>query len=236
MAQLIPLVTRDPALVRAAQALRHDVFVAEWGARPGPPGLETDDFDADADHLVLRDSARPDLGIVATTRIARGARYTQREFEMGPLMRSRRPLAEMGRTCLHPAYRGGTAAFTLLRAALDHVALLGAEVVVGAASFPGADPQMHLPALRRLTQEALAPPALRPVASGPNAIEIAGEAPRSAMQGVPALIKSYIRAGAWVGQGAWRDPAFNTVDICVVLDLDRLRLPPLPQARVPARA
>lgn len=236
MAHLVPVITRDPDLVRAAQGLRHDVFVAEQGARPGPGGLEVDAFDGGADHLVLQDAARPDLGVVATTRIARGARYTAREFDMGALLRSDRPLAEMGRTCLHPDYRGGSAAFALMQAALDHVSTLGAEILVGTASFPGAHPEPHLPALRRLALEALAPPAFRPVATGPHAITIAGAAPRAAMQGVPSLIKSYIRAGAWVGEGAWCDRAFNTVDICIVLDLARLRLPQVPAVRILAQA
>ncbi|MEM8824605.1 MAG: GNAT family N-acyltransferase [Pseudomonadota bacterium] len=233
--RLIPTVTREPDLLRQAQALRHRVFVEERGAMPGANGLEADRFDRRADHVILRDGARPDLGVVATTRIAVGAAYTGREFDMAVLERSGRPLAEMGRTCLHPEYRGGVAAFALLRAALEHLADLGVEVLVGTASFPGADPSAHMPALRRLAAEALAPPELRPVAIGANAIRVTGVAPKAAMRGVPALIKSYVRAGAWVGEGAWRDRAFNTVDICMVLDLARLRLPPVPLARVPAR-
>ncbi|MEM7489614.1 MAG: GNAT family N-acyltransferase [Pseudomonadota bacterium] len=234
--RLIPTVTRDPDLLRAAQALRHRVFVEEGGAAGGPDGLEADPFDAAADHLVLRDPMRAWPGIVATTRLARGTAYTETEFDMGPLRRSGRPLAEMGRTCLHPDHRGGLAAFALLRAALDHMAGQGAEVVVGTASLPGADPAAHLPALRRLMAEALAPAPFRPVARGPNAIRVTGAAPRSAMRRVPAHLKSYLRAGAWVGQDAWLDRAFNTVDVCVVLDLARLRLPRLPAARIPADA
>jgi hypothetical protein len=30
-----------------------------------------------------------------------------------------------------------------------------------------------------------------------------------------------------VGEGAWVDRTFNTVDVCLVMDLDRLRLPAL---------
>ena len=35
---------------------------------------------------------------------------------------------------------------------------------------------------------------------------------------VPALIKAYLRLGGFVGQGAWIDTAFNTTDVCLILD------------------
>ena len=35
---------------------------------------------------------------------------------------------------------------------------------------------------------------------------------------VPALIKAYLRLGGVIGDGAYVDHAFNTTDICLVLD------------------
>jgi hypothetical protein len=92
-----------------------------------------------------------------------------------------------------------------------------------------------MPALRRLREIALAPPAFRPVARGAQAVAVTGTAPPDAMRGVPALIKGYVRAGAWVGDGAWIDAAFNTVDICIVTDLARLTLPAALRDARPAR-
>ena len=43
-----------------------------------------------------------------------------------------------------------------------------------------------------------------------------------AMRGVPALIKAYLRLGGVVGDGAFVDEAFNTTDVCLVLDTARL--------------
>ena len=34
---------------------------------------------------------------------------------------------------------------------------------------------------------------------------------------LPPLIKAYIRAGAWVGQGAIVDKKFNTTDVLIIL-------------------
>ena len=39
-----------------------------------------------------------------------------------------------------------------------------------------------------------------------------------AMAGIPALIKAYLRLGGCVSDGAWVDHAFNTVDVCLVMD------------------
>ena len=44
----------------------------------------------------------------------------------------------------------------------------------------------------------------------------------AAMRAVPALIKGYLRLGGFVGDGAFVDHAFNTTDVCLVLDVDRM--------------
>lgn len=223
---LTMFLTRDAADIRAAQRLRYDVFVDEMGATPGgTAGLDADAFDAVSDHILLTDPAHPDRGVIATLRVGWTTDYTAREFDLGALKHSGRSLAEAGRACLHPAYRGGLAGVMLFRGLIDLLNARGVALAVGTASFPGADAARHLPALRRLHQEALAPPDLRPVARGPQALRVEGTAPRSAMAGVPALIKSYLRAGAWVGDGAFVDRDFNTVDVCMVMDMTRLKLP-----------
>jgi len=43
-----------------------------------------------------------------------------------------------------------------------------------------------------------------------------------AMRAVPALIKAYIRLGGFVGEGAFIDLAFNTTDVCVIVDIARV--------------
>lgn len=224
---LVLTTSRMPGDVAAARALRHRVFVEEMGAAPGGSGIEGDAFDGDCDHLVLRDRARPSAGAVATLRLAPGTRYTAQEFDLAPLLRSGRRVAEAGRACLHPDYRGGAAGIALFSGLLQEARRRGIEILLGTASFPGADVDRHLPALRRLRQEALAPPPLRPRAIGPSAIDTRGPAPSAAMRGVPSLIKTYLRAGAKVGEGAWLDRRFNTVDVCIVLDMSEVRVHPL---------
>ena len=44
----------------------------------------------------------------------------------------------------------------------------------------------------------------------------------AAMRAVPPLIKSYLRLGGFVGDGAFVDHAFNTTDVCLVMDTARM--------------
>jgi putative hemolysin len=44
----------------------------------------------------------------------------------------------------------------------------------------------------------------------------------AAMRAVPALIKGYLRLGGCVGEGAFVDHAFNTTDICLVMETARI--------------
>lgn len=211
-------VARDPDTIAAAQALRRLVF--RGGAAP-----DVDHLDDLCDHVVLRDDDDPRQGVIGAMRVARGTGYTSREFDVSGLVSSGRCVAEIGRTCLHPDWRGGIGAAVLFEAALDRLRGIGAEIVCGVASFPGADPVRHMPALSALRDRALAPAGIRPVAWGPQAVPIEGGVRASAMRDVPALIKAYLRAGAWVGEGAWVDRHLDTVDVCIVLDLDRMCLP-----------
>jgi len=212
-------ITRD---ARAACALRHAVFTGEMGV---PEAVERDGFDAGCEHAILRDPARPDLGAVGAARLAPGTGYTGREFDTRRLHATGRPIVEVGRTCLHPAYRGSAAGLILFRGVAARLAQRGTGYLVGTASLPGADPVAHLGVLRALRAAALAPPDLCPVAFGPQALVVAGPPPPEGMRAVPPLIKSYLRAGAWIGDGGWIDGAFGCVDICLLLDMTRLRLP-----------
>ena len=203
-----------------ALALRRAVFEGEMGAAG-----DADAFDARAEHLVLRDLGQGGAPVVGTLRMLPGAAYTEREFDLAPLHADPRPLAEVGRVCLAPDQRGGPAGLLLLTAALQRLAERGVGLVVGTGSFAGADAAPHMPALRALRDAALAPPALRPRPRGPEAIAVEGAGDPCDMRAVPPLLKTYLRAGALVGEGAWCDRAFDTVDVCLVLEMDRLRLP-----------
>lgn len=232
---------RDARDLRAAQRLRYRVFVEELGA-DGPlvdhaARLERDDFDEIFDHLLLIDTRLdPEtlehvVGVyrlLPSDRLAGGGRfYSEGEYDLTPLRESGRKLLELGRSCVHPDYRGGTGMFHLWNALADYVLERGIEVLFGVASFHGTDIAALTPSLAYLQHHHLAPPGLRVVARGaghqrmdllpPEALDR-----KAAMAATPALIKAYLRLGGFVGEGAFIDRDFNTTDVCLVMDTERM--------------
>ena len=231
----------DARDLAAAQRLRYAVFVEELGG-DGPlvdheARLERDAFDPLFDHLLLidtrRDAAALDdvVGVyrlLPGTRIGPGQRfYSETEYDLAVLKTSGRRLLELGRSCVHPQYRGGTAMVHLWNALAAYVLERGVEVLFGVASFHGTDMTALAAPLSYLHHAHLAPPELRVRAQPDRFQPMDLIAPdridrRAAMVATPALIKAYLRLGGCVGYGAWIDHAFNTTDVCLVMDTARM--------------
>lgn len=228
-----------PADIAAVQRLRYRVFVQECGA-DGPQvdhlaQREADMFDAHFDHLLLIDPARPvEDRVVGTYRMMTRAQaeraggfYSAAEYDLTRLTDGKASILELGRSCLHPDYRGGTALLHLWRGVGDYVATEAIDILFGVASFPGTTPGRHAQSLSLLHQMHLAPQHLRVTARGEGATPMDLVPPekldrRAAMVGMPALIKAYLRLGGVVGDGAYVDRAFNTTDVCLILQADLL--------------
>lgn len=234
------LATEEADLI-AAERLRYRVFVEELGA-DGPhvdhiAKRERDRFDDHFQHLVLVDETCDPAGgdhVVGVYRLLddtgaaeAGQFYSEDEYDLTPLRQTNRPLLELGRSCLDAGYRGGTGMHKLWTALADYVAERRIGILFGVASFHGTDPMAIASSLSLLHDRHLAPDDIRVRARDdsfqrmdlidPDKIDRA-----SAMRDVPALIKAYLRIGGTVGQGAYIDRAFNTIDVCLVLDTDRM--------------
>ena len=230
---------RSEADLRAAARLRYEVFVEELGG-DGPlvdheARLERDRFDPDCDHLILTDSRRDgDDEVVGVYRLIRddmadriGQFYSEDEYDLSPLRQSGRRLLELGRSCLHRDYRGGTAMFHLWTGLADYVRAHEIELLFGVASFHGTDAEALALPLSYLHHRHLAPEPLRVRARDgrfqPMDLLPPGQIDRAAaVRAIPALIKGYLRLGGVVGEGAFVDHAFNTTDICLIVDTARL--------------
>ena len=218
--------------LRAAQRLRYDVFVRELGG--GGPlvdhenQLERDRFDPFFDHLLVFDtSSWQAVGVYRLLRGDAAARaggfYSEGEYDLGVLKASGRRLLELGRSCLHADYRGGMAMFHLWAALAEYVAAHDVEILFGVASFHGTDVAALAQPLSMLHHSHLAPPELRVRTLPDHYRSMNLVAPgqldrRAAMVDTPVLIKACLRLGGVVGDGAYVDHAFNTTDICLVLD------------------
>ena len=227
---------QTPNDIRAAQALRYKVFVEELGG-DGPLvdhnlKLEIDSFDPHCDHLCLWDISKNKIVGVYRLMSADGAAktgqfYSENEFDLSPLRASGRKLLELGRSCLHPEYRGGAAMFHLWAALSDYIDQHKIEILFGVASFHGTDTKKLAHSLSKLHCDHLAPLELRPHVWPKHNLQMDIIAPteidrKCAMIETPQLIKAYLRLGGVVGQGAYIDHAFNTIDVCLVLDVAKL--------------
>ncbi|MCZ4354654.1 GNAT family N-acetyltransferase [Roseovarius aestuarii] len=230
--------------VRAAQRLRYRVFVQELGGDGAmvdhDAGLETDRFDPWFDHLILRDLAisdtDSDIGadaqVVGVYRLLRedqaaqaGQFYSEGEYDLTPLRQSGRRLMELGRSCVEQRYRGGQALFHLWQGLAGYVADHDIDVLFGVASFHGTDPRALAAPLSLLHHRHLAPSALRARSKhyqSMDLIDVEALDRKAALLQMPALIKAYLRLGGCVGDGAYIDHAFNTTDVCLIMDTARL--------------
>ena len=216
--------------MREAQALRYQVFVQEMGAQGAlvdhQDGLEKDRFDPYCDHMLVRESATGRLaGVYRLMRSdqaqSAGGFYSESEYDHSVLKRSGRRLLELGRSCLHPDFRGGPALFHLWTGLAEYVHRHEIEILFGVASFPGTDVAALAEPLTLLRRAYLAPEDLRSRSNSYQEMDLIGARDperRQAMLAMPSLIKAYLRLGGTVGDGAFVDHDFNTTDVCLVLD------------------
>jgi putative hemolysin len=223
--------------LRASQRLRYAVFVEELGGT-GPlvdheNRLEADEFDTAYDHLIMVDpTCDPDSldHVVGAYRLLRSDRaealgryYCDAEYDLSKLRASGRKLLELGRSCVHPAHRGGAAMLLLWNALADYVLEHDIEILFGVASFHGTDAQALKMPLSWLHHHHLAPEALRARAleahfQPMDLVPAADLDRRAAMAEMPNLIKAYLRLGGFVGEGAFIDAPFNTTDVLLLMD------------------
>lgn len=233
--QLTVRLACDDSDLRAAQRLRYRVFVHEMGG-DGPlvdhdAGLECDALDPFFDHMLLIDQTRdPSDGthvvgayrLLPDERLAQtGHFYCDSEFDLTPLRNSGRKLLELGRSCVDPAYRGGPGMLLMWQALAGYVADHNIDILFGAASFRGTDAQALAQPLSLLHYRHLAPEGLRVRSRVMQPMDLLTEAqldPRAATTALPPLIRAYLRLGGVVGEGAFVDHAFQTTDICLILD------------------
>ena len=218
--------------IRAAQRLRYEVFVEEMGASASPEARrerrEKDAYDPFFDHLLLIDKkAAKVVGVYRLMRddMATGGIgfYGAQEYDLGKLQ-GRRTL-ELGRSCVAKAYRGGVGMHLLWEGLGEYVSHHRVEILFGVASFHGIDIAPLKPALSYLHHRYLAPEDLRVRSKtyvpldqvGLDAVDA-----KAALRAIPPLIKAYLRLGGFVGDGAFIDHDFNTVDVCLLMDTGRM--------------
>jgi putative hemolysin len=225
------LLSTDPALIEAAQRLRHDVFTSEPGfALAGATdGRDADRFDEYCDHLLVREDNSGELVgcyrmLPPPGAIAAGGLYTATEFDVSALDRLRPSLVEMGRAVVREDHRNGGVVLLMWAGILAYLDRCGYDYVAGCVSVPvrGADeetPGSQIRGVRDFVRRRHAAPytvhPYRPVTvdgKGLDDIEPPGRV------AVPPLMRGYLRLGAKVCGDPAHDPDFGVGDFPALLD------------------
>jgi len=101
------------------------------------------------------------------------------------------------------------------------------DLMFGCASLPGTDPDALAAELTYLYTHHLAPEAIRPRALASRYVDMrrcpaTSFEPRQVQMALPPLVKGYLRLGGFVGDGAVIDHQFNTTDIAVIVQTNRV--------------
>lgn len=224
--KLILSMASTPEELHEVQRLRYKVFIETMGlsALVREDGLDSDEFDAHCDHLIVRDSDT--LKVVGTYRVLSAARaakigrfYSENEFDLGRLNNVRSRMVEAGRACIHPDYRGGSVIMLLWSGLAEYMRRERCDYLVGCASISLADGGHNAVAVFNALGKHLAPSEYRVTPHLPFPIHQVEAAQKPQ---IPPLIKGYLRSGAWLcGDPAW-DPDFESADVFLMLPLVNL--------------
>ncbi|MBK47911.1 MAG: hemolysin-like protein [Pelagibacteraceae bacterium] len=227
--------------IDAAQNLRYRVFYEELKAKPTIKNIlyekDFDELDPFCDHLLVIDHNKKSKreSIVGTYRLIRrpmtqihGKFYTEGEFNVKKILKKKGEILELGRSCVNKDYRDKPIIKLLWKAISAYMEHYKIKILFGCASFPGTNYKKFKEQLSYIYHYHLAPITIRPEAIPPNNIKLNYSKKKDLdtykiFKSLPPLLKGYLRLGACVGNGAFIDKQFNTIDICIVLKIESLK-------------
>lgn len=217
--------------IKEAQLLRFKVFYEECGAQPDEQmALQKRDIapiDDFCDVLLVIDHSINK--IVGTYRFMLrdaaqqyGSYYTSTEFEISKIVAYPGQIMELGRSCVHKDYRNKPTMQLLWKGIGAYIRLNNVSLCFGCASFIGTDVSKYRQALAYLHHYHLAPPELRTKALSQHYLDMDlipkdKVDSKEAMRELPPLIKGYLRLGGFIGEGAYIDDSFNSIDVCIIV-------------------
>jgi putative hemolysin len=225
--------------IEAAQRLRYRIFYKEMSAIPTlkmrAQQRDFDRYDEFCDHMLVVDRDVRDVqgepAVVGTYRLLRGevaARhggyYTSSEYDLTQMLKGNPPgtrYLELGRSCVLKNYRAKAITMQLLwRGIVMYLDRYAIDVMFGCGSLPGTDPdalKLPLSYLHHFhsTPEEQRVSARRELYVSMNRMAKADIDPKDALRKLPPLIKGYVRAGSYIGDGAVIDKQFGTTDVLI---------------------
>ena len=232
----------------AACRLRFRVFNIELGEgleSSYQTGLDTDQFDAVCEHLLVEDKLEdnPARRIVGTYRMQSGETakrnlgyYSEQEFSFASYEPLRAGILELGRASIDREHRTPEVLTLLWRGIAQYATDMGLRYLIGCSSLTSKDPAEGWQMYRQLEHYRVSPEfETQPTAAYACPIEREGAAQTlpcltESTEGassdaaatqvkVPKLLRTYLTIGARIGAPPAWDREFGTIDFLTLLDL-----------------
>ena len=214
--------------IRAAQRLRHRVFIVQANAQPRPGGLDRDGYDARCRHVLVQDA--PSGRLVCCFRLLQmrsGAEiersYSAQYYDLSRLRNFPGPMVEVGRFCICPDFHDPDIMRVAWASMTRFVDEQGIELMFGCSSFAGTDARQYLDVFGILNSQHLAPKCWQPRVKSTDVIRFSNPSLRQpqalAMAKMPPLLRSYLSMGGWVSDHAVLDYELNTLHVFTGLEI-----------------
>lgn len=215
----------NPFELRQALQLRHEVFYRELQNKETADRLDVDELDLICDHLLIVDKTSG--RVVGTYRLISSlftnGFYSQGEFEIDEIVALPGVKLELGRACIHQDFRNGAIINLLWKGIAEYVRKTNAKYLFGCASVQTTDLVEAGCLLASLREKGLSTTeySVRPTPAYRSALADVTEC-GTVQSEVPALIQSYILAGAkFYGEPAL-DRDFGCYDFFMMLKVEEM--------------
>lgn len=223
--------------IEQALALRYEVFNEEMGEgllSSRETKKDRDAYDYFCHHLIVIDKDKKDK-VVGTYRILPReialkniGFYSENEFDLTNIYALKEGVAEVGRSCVHPEYRGGSVISMLWIGLGTYMKeynlryLMGCGSIHNTNSLYGSEVYAYLKHNNVLAEDKFfVHPKEKYILNGFNP-NLPIHDIKETTKKVPPLIKGYMRLGAKISGFPALDLEFGTIDVFVIFDAEKI--------------
>jgi putative hemolysin len=211
----------------AVRRLRYRVFHREFAGKVFPIGHDREFYDQFSDTLIVRDD-RSDQ-IVGTYRMICSSHshrfYSETEFDISQILALSGTKLELSRACIHRKYRQGRIINLLWRGVARYIQESGADYVFGMGSILTTSRHEISRVMKQLAMKGHLDENIRVPALGEYRMRYDVDAWEDEscidanQDGLPGLMKSYVKAGAKICSEPALDSKFRCVDLLTLWDV-----------------
>lgn len=221
--------------IAACQRLRYLTFIEQRdvAGQVNTDRVDRDEFDSACAHVMVEEQASGQLvccfrmlPMADGSEISRS--YAAKYYELSNLAEYPGKMVEMGRFCIHPAWKDPSILRVAWAAMTKFVDDENVELLFGCSSFYGVDAEEYADAFALLKEKHLAPTRWLPRVKAPRVFQY-GKLLRlkkpnlkMAMKRMPPLLRTYLVMGGWVSDHAVIDNELNTLHVFTGVEIKRV--------------